>query len=106
MTDLNGWIEQTSSSFWKPEQIGDSIEGELTKIEDGTYGTNYTLKQADGTNIIPGAYKALISRMANANIGDMVKIVYDGQEAPKMKGYKPTKLFKVFVKKSGIEAHV
>ena len=92
--------KQENSSFWAPEKKGDELIGEVIAIDNGQYGKNYTVKRADGTCAITGANKALLPRMAKVIVGSHVKIVYQGEELPKVKGYNPTKLFDVFIKKN------
>lgn len=94
------WERQEAGSFWKPEKKGEEITGEVVKQEDGEFGTCFTIKQADGTTIATPSHKALLNRMANVRVGDEVKIVYLGEDLPKQKGYKGTRLYDVFIKKA------
>ena len=94
------WEKQESGSFWKPERENEEIQGEVIAIDDGEYGKNYSIKQDDGKVVLTGANKALLPRMLKVKIGDIVKIVYTGSEAPTVRGHKPTKLFDVFIKKA------
>jgi hypothetical protein len=100
MNMADEWIKQENSAFWSPEKNGDELVGEVIAIDEGQYGKNYTVKKEDGTVVITGANKALLPRMMNVKVGGHVKIVYLGEELPKIKGYKPTKLFDVFIKKN------
>lgn len=95
------WEKQESSGFWKPEEKGEELVGKVRSIGEGTYGTKYTIEQENGETVILPAYKVLLARLENVKVDDMVKIVYKGDEAPKIKGWKPTKLFDVYVKKQG-----
>lgn len=94
------WQQQQSASFWKPSAKGEELVGEVVAIDDGQYGKNYTVKQANDELAITGANKALLPRMMKVVIGSTVKIVYQGEELPKIKGYRPTQLFDVFIKKA------
>lgn len=97
----NEWQKQDGeSAFWKPEHSGEEIIGEIVSKGDGQFGTEYTLKQEDGTVIKTPGHKVLLMRMANAKIGDEVKIVFTGFEPPKQKGWKQTYLYDVFIKKN------
>ena len=93
------WVKQEGSGFWKPTQKGEELVGEVVDIKEGTYGTQYVVEQANREQVIIPSYKVLLARMNNVEKNDMVKIVYLGEEAPKLRGYNPTKLFEVFVRK-------
>jgi len=93
------WEKQESGAYWTPAKINEELVGEVITIDEGQYGKNYTVRQADGKTLITGANKALLPRMVNVKVGTQVKIIYLGEELPTVKGYKPTKLFDVFIKK-------
>ena len=98
--DVRNWEKQESSSVWEPAK-GEELIGELIGSEDGKFGTQYIIKrESDGESVKMGTWKVLISRMAGAKIGDIVKIVFVGEELPTVRGNKPTKIFEVFIHKA------
>lgn len=88
--------EKQETEMWLPEKEGDELIGEVTDIVEGAYGFQYTIKKKDGKETRTPSHKVLQSRMSNVGKGDMVKIVYKGEEAPKVKGQNPTKIYEVF----------
>jgi hypothetical protein len=94
------WEEQEGNQYWKPTEKGEEIQGEIVGVRESTYGSVYDIKQQNGEVITTSSYKALLARLSQVKIGDEVKIVYDGEDLPKQKGYKPTKLFKVYIRKA------
>jgi hypothetical protein len=89
------WKKQENLAFWQPEKKGDEIVGTVTKLTDGVYGTHFVISTKEGDITTP-AHKVLISRMSGIKVGDMVKIVFLGEELPKVKGQNPTKLYEVY----------
>ena len=98
--NLDTWKEAEAGDFWKPENKGEELEGEYIEQLEGTYGSTFKIKKADGTVVSTPSYKVLISRMANVPRNSLVKIIYDGEEPPKQRGWKPTKLFRVMYKEA------
>lgn len=90
--------EVTGGTFWKPEDEGDSIEGKLKGSRETETGTIYEIENKDGTISLP-SWAYLVNRLASIPVGRIVKIVFEGEEPPKIKGHHPTKVVKVFVKK-------
>jgi len=91
--------EQVGMSFWNPEQEGETVEGVVEEIIDGDYGKQYTIKKDDGEQITTSSHAYLQNRMKKVKVGDKVKMVYEGEEAPTVKGRNPTKKYKVFIDK-------
>ena len=91
--------ERTGGNFWKPENEGDSVEGRLVEIRDGKYGAVYDVEKSDGTLITVSTSAVLANRIRKNDVGKEVRIVFDGQQASKLKGKNPTNLFKVFFRK-------
>jgi len=90
--------EIESGNLWSPANKGDNIEGTLlaTRKSDMYEGNFiYELETKTGIVSIFGT-TVLNSRMQRTKAGDKLKIVYEGEELPKIKGHKPTKLFKVY----------
>lgn len=98
--DEKDWKEAPSGDFWKPIEKGDVLEGEFVEQSEGEYGSTFKIKCYDGTITSTPSYKVLISRMANVPLHSRVKITYTGEELPKVKGYKPTKMFTVLFKEA------
>jgi hypothetical protein len=95
-------VESEGSEFWKPDVVGESIEGVLEGIEVGTYGKEYTIKLLNGECVKTPSHKVLQNRMSDGKfeVGDEVKIVYDGELPPKVRGDNPTRLYTVLFKPS------
>lgn len=90
------WKKQEGSNFWSPDEVGQEIEGNVTDIrDDDQFGRQYSIATKDGKIVLP-SHKVLQNRMLDAKIGTIVKVVFKGEEPPKLKGHKPTKLYEVF----------
>lgn len=89
------WKKQESTAFWQPEKKGDQIEGTIVRVFDGTYGTHFVISTTEGEFTTP-AHKVLISRMQNMKPNDTVRIIFIGEDLPKVKGQNPTKLYEVY----------
>jgi hypothetical protein len=87
--------KQEGMNFWTPENQGDAIEGVVIAMPTGEYGIQYDIETSVGLVRTP-SHKVLQNRMANAKVGMKVKIVFDGTEPPKIKGYKPTQMYTVY----------
>jgi len=96
---MSEYIEQTGTEIWLPE-IGQEIEGKVVDKSEGDYGTQWTIQKADGSLIKTPSHKVLQNRLVACKIGDEVKMVYDKDDAPSVKGFSPTKIYKVFIKKA------
>lgn len=93
--------KEVNPTDW-PEQWDYKTETELIGIlieKEPDVGQNksmlYTIEKEDGTKLTIWGTTVLDSRLAGIEIGEKVKIVYDGEAEPKP-GRKPTKLFKVY----------
>lgn len=83
--------------IWLPKEKEEFIEGEVVEISDGQYGRQITLKnEAGDTNTTP-SHKVLQSRLSEIKMGDWIRVVYKGEELPKLKGHNPTKIYKVLI---------
>lgn len=80
------------SKFWKPEKIGDTIEGEYIGCEEGKYGFEYVLKTSEGEKVLP-AHRVLQAKMEDLKVGWYIWIEVSGYQQNK-KG-NPTTLYKV-----------
>ena len=92
------WLEQKDSiNFWSPIIEGETLQGVLTKIEEGKYGKKYTILDSfDVENITP-SHKVLQNLMRKTKEGDLIKIIFLGEQPPKIRGENPTKMYKVFI---------
>lgn len=95
------WDKQESAgNNWKPEQIGEEIEGAVVTKVTGDHGIQYDISMKGGEIIVKTpSHKVLQDRMTKVAIGDVVKIVYQGEEAPTVKGHKPTNLYDVYIRR-------
>ena len=93
------WEEQENSSFWKPENKGDEVIGDIIGINESPYGQVFVLELEDKSTISIPNHKALINKLGNTKIGDTIKIVFEGKDLPKVKGHNPTNLYTVYIKK-------
>jgi hypothetical protein len=84
-------------NFWSPAKVGDVLEGVLVEINQGMYGSKFTIKTDKG-NILTPSHRILQARLAKAQIGDIIKIVYQGTQPPKVRGENPLTLYDVFRK--------
>jgi hypothetical protein len=99
MVEEKQWKTAGDASYWKPEKIGDALEGELLESFEGTYGTGYRIKVGEKIITIP-SYKALIPRLSEVPIGSIVRVTFTGEDAPKIRGHRPTKLFEVLYREA------
>lgn len=94
------WLEQKGvSNFWKADKIGDSITGKVHEIKQGTYGMQVTLENEAGLFTLP-SHKVLQNRLQDCKVGDFVKVIYEKEELPKVRGQNATRIYKVLKKKS------
>lgn len=100
MASKEGWEKVEGAGFWNPEKAGDEVTGVIISQQDGQFGTHYTIKQKDDTEIRTPAHKVLISRMVGFKQGDVVLITYEGEEPPKVRGQNPTKMYSVYRRKA------
>ena len=72
--------ESVEPELWKPEEEGDQVEGVLLNKEEGV-GVNesklYQLETKDGIKNVWGS-TVLDNRMKLVNVGDYIKIRFDG----------------------------
>ena len=94
------WKEISRTPMWKPEKVGDSIEGVYIKVEinQGTRKNSsiHSIRTEDGMVSFWGSM-ILDNRLAQVPVGAKVKIIYNGVAEKAKPGQNPAKLFKVFV---------
>lgn len=94
------WEEiKNDVTFWKPDVEGAELVGKIVDKRQGDYGFSYTIENDRKEKIVTPSHKVLQNRMAGFQIGDDVKIVFNGTEAPKVKGQNRTMLYSVFKKR-------
>jgi len=91
------WQERTNNdAFWNPEKVGEAVEGIIDGIAQTTeWGKRYVLATEEGEVTLP-LHKVLQNRLEGTKVGDKVKVEFVGEELPKIKGHKPTRLYKVY----------
>ncbi len=94
---MGGYVKQEGAGIWLPEKEDEELEGEVTHVNrEGLYGVQYTIKKADGEEILTPSHKVLQNRMQKAEVGTKVKIVSKGTEPPKIRGQNPTSIYEVY----------
>lgn len=94
------WEKQEGTSgMWMPENVGDTLVGEVVSVTEGAFGMNYSIKGEGGIEILTPSHKVLQVRLSKVKVGDVVKLVYTGTEPPSVKGHSPTRLYDVYVRK-------
>lgn len=96
MTDE--WKKQEANDIWLPTQPNETLIGTVTEITEGMYGNQHTIKKDDGNIVKTPSHKVLQNRLADCAVGDVVKLVFIGEEPPSVKGQNPTKMYEVFKK--------
>lgn len=92
------WQEvKGSQGIWLPSKPLDSIEGAIIALAQGQYGVQATIETAQGVMITP-SHKVLQARLTECKIGDFVKIVFEREELPTVKGRQGTKIYKLMKK--------
>lgn len=87
-------------NIWNPAangKVGDTLVGEVVELEEGTYGVEVKIKDADGEVWTTPAHRVLQTAVEHLNIGDIVRIVFTGHYITPA-GHK-TKTYKVARKK-------
>ena len=88
-------FEEVNPTVWKPEEVGDSVEGVLVNKEPSPKYDNqiYHLETKDKGQLVVFGTTVLDNRMAYVEVGEVVRITYKGTE--KNKKDQDTKIFKV-----------
>ena len=99
---MTEWVEQKLGEFWKPDEAGEELQGEIVGIaDDEKFGKQYTIVTDEGKTSVTPSHAVLQSRLKLLKVGDYVRIIYDGKQASKTKGYKDMELYRVFVARKG-----
>jgi len=92
-----GETEIKGLGIWMPEVKGNELKGEILKLDSDTqFGLQATLKDSKGEEVLTPSHKWLQNCMKRLAVGDKIRIVFDGEEPPKVKGQSPTKKYKVY----------
>lgn len=96
MTERNFEKVESTSSFWKPDEIGQTIEGEVILVDTDDFGLVVKIK-CDKDEITLPSHKVLQNRLREVKVTDFIKVQYTGEELPKIKGQNPLKLYDVWI---------
>jgi hypothetical protein len=96
--NLDGWEEVADSNYWNPEKEGEEVEGIITSINKDDFGLKVAIENK-GKSIVLPSHKVLQNRLQNCKVGDMIKVIFEKKELPKVKGHNPTNIYKVLTKK-------
>ena len=94
----DGFKEITGVNIWLPDAVGDMLQGVVVGIDTGDYGTQLIVETEKDVFIKTPSHIVLQTRLTNINKGDQIRILYEGEDAPKIKGHNPTKLYRVYKK--------
>lgn len=102
------WSNFGSSDRFKFREPGDTIEGEVLRLSATDFGGTgeltpvVTLMTNDGEKEVTASQTVLVSRLAEQapEVGDWVRITYDGDADNARPGRSPAKLFTVVVKRA------
>jgi len=97
--ELNEGWQEVPDNFWSPEKEGESVEGVIVNIQKEEFGLRTTIETADKKQVILPSHKVLQSRLSSCKVGDMIKVIFEKKELPKIKGHNPTNIYKVLTKK-------
>lgn len=98
---MEEWTEvKSDTGIWVPTQKGEQIEGEVVEIRKGLYGIQLVIETSQGNKLTTPSHKALQSRLVGFQVGDFIKVVFQGADLPKVKGQQGTRLYAVFRKPS------
>lgn len=94
-----GITEIGTANFWKPTKEGEALEGEIIDISESTFEgkKTYLIRTKNGDEVPTPVHEVLCNRMKSTKKGDTVRIEYLGEEPPKLKGYNPTRMYRVFL---------
>lgn len=84
-----------SSNLWLPTKVGEAIEGAIVAMEKNQYGIQAKIELKDGQQLLTPSHKVLQSRLADCKVGDYVRITFEKEELPTVKGRQGTKIYKI-----------
>jgi len=101
---MSEWEEvKSDGGIWLPTAIGDLIEGTILWKKEGKYGMQLRIEQANGVQLTTPSHKVLQAKLGDLVVGDVVKIVFQGEELPTIKGHNKTKIYGVYKKETKVE---
>ena len=90
-------VEDDKMNIWLPTKKGDSIEGTIVKKQEGKFGEQCEIKvEGEEKTVFTPSHGVLQNRLAQRSVGELIKIVYVGEELPTVKGNNPTKMYDVY----------
>lgn len=96
---MDDWIERdTQGDLWLPQKENDQLVGKVVDAKEGDFGFQWIIETEDGDKFRTPSHRVLQNRMNGIETGKFVKIIYDGEEPPSVKGRNPTKMYRVFEK--------
>jgi len=101
--DESKWEKQEDTKFWKPSNVGDTLEGDVIaettfEFKDGS-ARSFLIKTENGNEIYTPTNIVLVRRLEKIKVGDHIAIVFVQEEPPSVKGHSPTKIFDVYKRK-------
>lgn len=97
----DGWEEvRGESNLWLPVKEGESIEGVIVSMNQGQYGIQTTIETQEKKMVALPNHKVLQNRLVNCKVGELIKVIFEKEELPKIRGQNPTKIYKVLTKKN------
>ena len=93
-------VTEVAPSYWKPEKIGDNIEGNIYEINDGNYGKQIVLDMGDdengeiATTTLP-SHKQLQNFIPKLQVGDYIRVELVKILPAKVEGRNDTMIYKV-----------
>lgn len=96
--NLDGWEEIRESNFWSPKNKGEAVEGVIISMETDNFGLKVTVEQSDKKMVVLPSHAVLQSRIKNCKVGEIIKVIFEGQDLPKVKGRNPTNIYKILKK--------
>ena len=93
-------VTEVAPSYWKPEKIGDNIEGNIYEINDGNYGKQIVLDMGDDENgeivttTLP-SHKQLQNFIPKLQVGDYIRVKLVNILPAKVEGRNDTMIYKV-----------
>lgn len=91
------WEKQEGGNIWIPKKEGEEITGKVIAISEGQFGKQASIQLSNGEVVLTPSHKVLQARMVKVKVGDEVKIVAGKKDLPKVKGYKETQLYDVYI---------
>lgn len=90
-----------NNQTWTPQEKGDTIIGEYIELKENVGMDNYTIYMLRDTNeqeVAVFGKTALNSQMKKVEIGDIIKITYEGEKkSQRGRRYKDFKVYKAII---------